>query len=78
MKPVDHLNPVATSVKSFIEFVKTVPSPRTIYMEEGFLAAWAQETDLLAKYVERLLDPKRKAGEVLDRDFLEKHGFLKE
>jgi riboflavin synthase len=36
------------------------------------------ETDLLAKYVERLLDPKRKAGEVLDRDFLEKHGFLKE
>ncbi len=32
-------NSVATSVKGFVEFVKTVPSPRTIYMEEGTLAA---------------------------------------
>jgi hypothetical protein len=35
---------VATSVNGFIEFVKTVPLPRTIYMEEGTLAAWALET----------------------------------
>jgi len=35
---------VATSVNGFIEFVKKVPSPRTIYMEEGTLAAWALET----------------------------------
>jgi len=35
---------VATSVNGFVEFVKTVPPPRTIYMEEGTLAAWALET----------------------------------
>jgi transposase len=35
---------VATSVNGFIEFVKTVPQPRTIYMEEGTLSAWALET----------------------------------
>jgi hypothetical protein len=35
---------VATSVNGFMEFVKTVPPPRTIYMEEGALAAWALET----------------------------------
>ena len=35
---------VATSVNGFMEFVKTVPPPRTIYMEEGTLAAWALET----------------------------------
>jgi transposase len=35
---------VATSVKGFMEFVKTIPPPRTIYMEEGTLAAWALET----------------------------------
>lgn len=35
---------VSTSVSGFIEFVKTVPPPRTIYMEEGTLAAWALET----------------------------------
>ena len=32
---------VATSVNGFMEFVKTVPPPRTIYMEEGTLAACA-------------------------------------
>ena len=37
---------IATSVKGFMEFVKTVPPPRTIYMEEGTLAAWALETCL--------------------------------
>jgi transposase len=35
---------VATSVSGFMEFVRTVPTPRTIYMEEGPLAAWALET----------------------------------
>ncbi len=35
---------VATSVNGFVKFVKTVPPPRTIYMEEGSLAAWALET----------------------------------
>jgi hypothetical protein len=35
---------VATSVNGFMEFVKTVPPPRAIYVEEGTLAAWALET----------------------------------
>jgi transposase len=35
---------VATSVNGLVEFVKNVPPPRTIYMEEGSLAAWALET----------------------------------
>src|SRR5208283_947336 len=33
---------IPTSVNGFIEFVRTVPPPRTVYMEEGTLAAWAQ------------------------------------
>ena len=37
-------NSVATSVNGFMEFVKTVPPPRAIYMEEGTLAAWVLET----------------------------------
>ena len=50
---------VATSVKGFIEFVKTVPPPRTIYMEEGTLAAWALET--CVRFGEKLVitDPKK-------------------
>lgn len=49
---------ISTSVKGFIEFVKQVPSPRTIYMEESSLAAWALET--CAEYGEKLVitDPK--------------------
>jgi transposase len=35
---------VATSVNGFMGFVRAVPPPRTIYMEEGTLAAWALET----------------------------------
>jgi transposase len=35
---------VATSVSGFMEFVKRVPRPRTVYMEESTLAAWALET----------------------------------
>jgi transposase len=44
---------VATSVNGFVEFVKTVPPPRTIYMEEGSLAAWALET--CVQYGEKLV-----------------------
>ena len=35
---------IATSVNGLVQFVKTVPPPRTIYIEEGTLAAWALET----------------------------------
>ena len=50
---------VATSVKNFMEFVKTVPPPRTIYMEESALAAWALET--CVRFGEKLVitDPKQ-------------------
>jgi len=44
---------VATSVNGFMEFVKTVPPPRTIYMEEGSLAAWILET--CVQYGEKLM-----------------------
>ncbi len=50
---------VATSVNGFMGFVKTVPPPRTIYMEEGTLAAWALET--CVRFGEKLVitDPKK-------------------
>ena len=50
---------VATSVNNFMEFVKKIPPPRTIYMEESTLAAWALET--CVSYGEKLVitDPKR-------------------
>jgi len=50
---------VATSVNGLIEFVKKVPPPRTIYMEEGTLAAWALET--CVRFGEKLVitDPKK-------------------
>jgi len=44
---------VATSVNGFMGFVKTVPRPRTIYIEEGTLAAWALET--CVRYGEKLV-----------------------
>jgi transposase len=49
---------IDTGVKGFVEFVKQVPAPRTIYMEEGTLAAWALET--CVHYGEKLVitDPK--------------------
>ena len=34
---------VATNVNNFMEFVKKIAPPRTLYMEEGTLAAWALE-----------------------------------
>jgi len=50
---------VTTGVNNFIEFVKTVPQPRTIYMEEGSLAGWAFET--CTRYKEKLVvtDPMK-------------------
>src|SRR4030042_1595956 len=50
---------VAPSVNGFMAFVRTVPRPRTIYMEEGTLAAWALET--CVRFGEKLVitDPKK-------------------
>src|SRR4030065_1322456 len=52
-------NSVATSVNGFMAFVKTVPPPRTIYMEEGTLAAWVLES--CVRFREKLVitDPKK-------------------
>jgi transposase len=49
---------VKTSVKEFMEFVKTVPKPRQIFIEEGTLANWLLETSM--RYGEKLIitDPK--------------------
>ena len=49
---------VSTGVKGFIGFVKSVPKPRRIFIEEGELAGWLLETSL--KFGERLIitDPK--------------------
>lgn len=49
---------VKTSVKEFIGFVKSIPKPRRIFIEEGELAGWLLETSL--KFGERLIitDPK--------------------
>lgn len=49
---------VKTSVKEFMEFIKTVPKPRKIYIEEGTLANWLLETSM--RYGEELIitDPK--------------------
>jgi transposase len=52
-------NSVATSVNGFVEFVKTVPSPRTIYMEEGTLASWVLETCVRFKENLVITDPKK-------------------
>ena len=53
---------VTTSVNGFMEFVKTVPTPRTIYMEESTLAAWALET--CVRFREKLVitDAKKTIG----------------
>jgi len=44
---------VDTGVKEFIGFVKSVPKPRRIYIEEGELAGWMLETSL--KFGEQLI-----------------------
>jgi transposase len=50
---------VDTSVKNFMEFVKMVPLPRTIYMEESALAAWALETCIRFREKLVITDPKQ-------------------
>ena len=49
---------INTSAKGFMEFVKKVPKPRKIFIEEGILASWLLETSL--KHGEKLVitDPK--------------------
>jgi transposase len=49
---------VNTSVKEFMEFVRSIPKPRKIFIEEGELASWLLETSI--KFGERLIitDPK--------------------
>jgi transposase len=49
---------VNTGVKEFIAFVKSIPKPRKIFIEEGELAGWMLETSL--KFGEQLIitDPK--------------------
>ncbi len=49
---------IATSARGLIEFVKQVPAPRTIYMEEGTLAAWALETCFQHREKLVITDPK--------------------
>lgn len=68
---------VNTGVKEFMEFVKSIPSPRKIYIEEGELADWLLETSL--KFGEKLVitDPKinkwiGKAGQKDDKIDAEK------
>jgi transposase len=49
---------VNTGVKEFMTFVKSIPKPRKIFIEEGELAGWMLETSL--KFGEELIitDPK--------------------
>ena len=49
---------VDTSAIEFMKFVKSIPKPRKIYIEEGELADWLLETSL--KFGEKLIitDPK--------------------
>ena len=35
---------VITSAKNMIDFIKSIPRPRTLYLEEGSLAAWVVDT----------------------------------
>ncbi len=68
---------VNTGVKEFMAFVKSIPKPRKIFIEEGELAGWMLETSL--KFGEQLIitDPKinkwiGKAGQKNDRIDAEK------
>ena len=49
---------VPTGVKEFVDFVKSVPSPRKVFIEEGTLAAWVLE--ICSDFREELIitDPK--------------------
>lgn len=80
---------VETSGKNFIDFIKSVPKPRKVIIEEGPLAAWLLE--LCIQYGETLAitDPKRnrwigssgKKNDSLDAEKLAqlaRGGFIKE
>jgi len=49
---------VNTGVKEFIEFVKKIPKPRKIFIEEGELASWLLETSLEFGETLIITDPK--------------------
>jgi transposase len=49
---------VNTGAKEFIDFVKAVPKPRKIFIEEGELADWLLETSLQHKEQLVITDPK--------------------
>jgi riboflavin synthase len=51
---------------------------RTTLLEKRVGERVNVETDILGKYVERLLGPKRIEGKGFDGDFLKLHGFIKE
>lgn len=80
---------VATSAKGMLEFIRSVPRPRKVIMEEGSLAGWAKET--CADYGEELIisDPKEnrwiacagRKGDGVDAEKLAqlgRGGYLKE
>ena len=50
---------IDTGASALIKFVKSVPPPRTVYMEESLLASWVLETCL--RFNEKLIitDPKK-------------------
>lgn len=50
---------ISTGEKGLIEFIKSIPKPRKVYIEEGTLASWILET--CVDYGEKLIitDPKR-------------------
>jgi len=48
-----------TSARGLVEFVRHVPKPRQIYMEEGTLAAWALETCVRCGEKLVITDPKQ-------------------
>ena len=50
---------IPTSASNFIEFVKSVPRPRQIYVEEGPLASWLLELCVQNKEILVITDPKR-------------------
>ena len=61
---------IPTSTKGLIEFLKEVPKPRTLYIEEGSLAAWVVDT--CHRFGEKVVvtDPKRNKwiGKSEDKD----------
>ncbi len=49
---------VNTGVKEFMHFVKSVPKPRKIFIEEGTLAGWLLETCTAFGEEINITDPK--------------------